>query len=78
MESGSNRGLPCRSALVGAFKDGRGELLQQDTFNNRSILVRGVWSNIAPNSHDYMESYSEDGAKTWKPAFNAQLTREKE
>jgi len=64
--------------LVGAFKDGRGELYNQDTFDDRSILVRGVWSDIKPNSHSYEESYSDDGGKTWKPAFLAHLTRERQ
>jgi hypothetical protein len=64
------------STLIGSFKDGRGELFQQDTFDNRSILVRGIWSDITPMTHSYTESYSDDGAKTWKPAFIAHLTRE--
>jgi hypothetical protein len=64
--------------LVGTFKDGTGELLNQDTFNNRSILVRGEWSNISVDSHSYEESYSDDGGKTWKPAFIAHLTKGKE
>jgi hypothetical protein len=59
---------------IGAFKNGRGELFNQDTLNNRSILVRGVWSDITPNSHNYDESYSDDGGKTWKPGFIAHLT----
>jgi hypothetical protein len=63
--------------LIGAFKDGRGELFAADTFNDRSILVRAVWSDIAPNSHHFEESYSDDGGKTWAPAFIANLTREK-
>ncbi len=62
---------------IGAFKGGRGELFSQDTFNNRSILVRGVWSDIKADSHSYEESYSDDGGKSWKPAFIAHLTREK-
>jgi hypothetical protein len=66
------------SSLVGAFRGGQGELFQQDTFNNRSILVRGVWSGITPTTHSYTESYSDDGGKTWKPAFIARLTKEKE
>ncbi len=65
------------SALVGSFNGGRGELYQQDTFKGRSILVRGVWSDITPDSHGYTESYSDDGGKTWKAAFIAKLTREK-
>ena len=39
--------------LIGSFKNGRGELLSSDTFNDRSILVRGVWSDITPDSHHY-------------------------
>ena len=65
------------SPLIGAFKDGRGELFAADTFNDRSILVRAVWSDITPNSHRFEESYSDDGGKTWAPAFIANLTREK-
>ena len=63
--------------LIGTFHDGQGELFNQDTFDNRSILVRGAWSNIRENSHSYQEWYSDDGSKTWKPAFIAHLTREK-
>jgi len=62
---------------IGAFHDGRGELYSSDTVNGRSILVRGVWSDIKADSHHYEESYSDDGGKTWTPAFIATLTREK-
>jgi hypothetical protein len=64
------------SPLVGAFKDGRGELFAQDTFHDKTILVRGVWSDIEPDSHRFEESYSNDGGKTWAAAFIADLTRE--
>jgi hypothetical protein len=63
--------------LIGAFKDGRGELFASDTVNDRSILVRAVWSDITPDAHHFQESYSNDGGKTWVPAFIATLTREK-
>lgn len=65
------------SGLVGSFKNGRGELVQQDTFKGRYILVRGVWSDIAPESHRYAESYSDDGGKNWRPAFIAVLAKAK-
>ena len=61
---------------IGAFQDGRGELFAQDTFHGKSILIRGVWSQIAQDSHRYEESYSNDGGKTWAAAFIADLTRE--
>jgi hypothetical protein len=63
--------------LVGSFKNGRGALFASDTFKDRSILVRGVWSDIKSDSHHYEESYSGDGGKTWMPAFIADLSREK-
>lgn len=61
--------------LVGSFNNGRGELFTQDTFKGRSILVRGVWSDITPDAHRYEESYSTDGGATWEPVFSASLTR---
>ena len=64
--------------LIGAFQDGRGELFASDTVNDRSILVRAVWSDITADSHHFEESYSTDGGKTWSPAFIANLTREKQ
>jgi hypothetical protein len=66
------------SPEIGAFHDGRGELFSQDTFHDKSILVRAVWSNIASDSHRFEESYSDDGGKTWASAFIAELTREKQ
>lgn len=63
--------------LVGTFRSGRGELLNQDTFKDRTILVRGVWSDVTSDTHSYEESYSDDGGKTWKPAFIARLTKER-
>ena len=60
---------------IGAFKDGRGELYAQDIVNGRAILVRAVWSDIKPDSHHFEESFSDDGGKTWAPAFSASLTR---
>jgi hypothetical protein len=62
-------------SLIGSFKDGCVELFAADTFEGRSILVRGVWSGITPASHHYEESYSDDGGKTWESEFNADLTK---
>jgi len=42
------------------------------------MLVRALWSDITPNSHNFTESYSDDGGKTWKKYFSAHLTREKQ
>lgn len=61
--------------LVGEFRNGRAELFSPDTYQGRSILVRGMWSDITPDAHRYTESYSADGGRTWATAFEARLTR---
>jgi hypothetical protein len=70
----STTGVPS-PPLIGTFQNGRGEFIAQDTLDDRSILVRGVWSDIEANAHTHEESYSDDGGRTWKPAFIANLTR---
>jgi hypothetical protein len=65
------------SPFIGSFKNGRGELFAQDTFHNRTILVRAVWSEIKPDTHRYEEFYSEDGGKSWALSFTAHKTRVK-
>jgi hypothetical protein len=60
---------------IGEFKNGRGELYDQESIDGRAILVRGVWSDIQPDSHRFEQSYSDDGGKTWEPNFVATLTR---
>lgn len=60
---------------IGSFKDGRGELFGTTVYKDRTVLVRGVWSDIKPDSHRYEISYSRDGGRTWATAFKAYLTR---
>jgi len=64
--------------LVGSFKDGRGELFSQETFRDKTVLIRGTWSDIKADSHHFEEDFSNDGGKTWVPAFIGELTREKQ
>jgi hypothetical protein len=64
--------------LVGSFKDGRGELYSQETFRDKTVLIRGTWSDIKPDSHHFEEDFSSDGGKTWVPAFIGELMREKQ
>lgn len=71
--------LSSSSATVGAFKDGRMVLVGEDgTTYDRTILVRAMWSDIKPDSHRYVESYSDDGGATWVTSFTADLTRLKQ
>lgn len=71
----SSRDGTLGSPLIGAFKNGRGEFFGQDTFNNRTILVRAIWSDIGQDSHKFEQAFSDDGGKTWETNFIAQLTR---
>jgi hypothetical protein len=63
---------------IGEFKNGRGELFDQESYNGRTIFVRFVWSDITPDSHHIEQSFSDDGGRTWEPNFVATLTRDKE
>src|SRR5262249_13515808 len=61
--------------MVGEFSDGRGELYGQEAVHGRTVLVRGEWSDIKPDSHHFEIAYSEDGGGHWEPVFIADLTR---
>ena len=60
---------------IGQFKGGRGEFFDTEPFNGRSILVRNVWSDIAPNSIRFEQAFSEDGGRTWEENWIATDTR---
>ena len=60
---------------IGEFKNGRGEFLDQESFNGRAILVRLVWSDITPNSAHSEQSFSNDGGKTWEVNWITDQTR---
>jgi hypothetical protein len=60
---------------VGEFKNGRGEFYDQETFNNRTILVRNVFQDISANSYRFEQSFSDDGGKTWELNWIAIDTR---
>lgn len=62
--------------LIGDFRNGTGELFATDQLKGRTVLIRGVWSDITPDSHSFVESYSDDAGRSWAPAFIAHLTRE--
>jgi ketosteroid isomerase-like protein len=64
--------------MIGEFKNGRGEFIDQEPFNGRTILVRHVFTDITPDSHHFEQAFSDDGGKTWEPNFVATLTREKD
>ncbi|HEV8590753.1 MAG TPA: hypothetical protein VGQ55_01515 [Pyrinomonadaceae bacterium] len=62
--------------LIGEFTNGRGEFIDQESFNGKTILVRHVFSDITPDSHHFEQAFSDDGGKTWEPNWIADLTRQ--
>jgi hypothetical protein len=62
----SSAGGSMSPPTIGAFKDGRGEFCNKETFNGRAILVRFVISDIKPDSCRFEQAFSEDDGKTWE------------
>jgi hypothetical protein len=61
--------------VVGAFTDRRGEFYGQDTYNDRPIYVRNIWSNLSPTTARWEQSWSDDGGKTWEVNWISDLSR---
>ena len=62
-------------AMVGGFKDGRGEFYDQETFNDRAIFVRFIFSDITPTAFKLEQAFSDDGGKTWEANWVATFKR---
>jgi len=62
---------------IGEFRNGRGEFYDTELVNGRNVLVRGIWSDITPDSCHFEQSFSEDGGKTWETNWIATDTRTK-
>lgn len=71
----SSKGRFDEPAGIGEYRDGNVEYYSSNTLGGRAILDRAIWSDIRPDSHTYTESFSDDGGRTWRPAFVAHLTR---
>ena len=61
--------------MVGGFKDGRGEFYNQETYRGRAIFVRFVFSDITARSFRLVQSFSDDGGKTWERNWVADFAR---
>jgi hypothetical protein len=51
---------------TGGFRDGRGVFVDQESFNDRVILVRNSFMDITPNSARFEQTFSDDGGQTWE------------
>src|SRR5262249_36593971 len=54
------------SPMIGEFKNGRGEFLDQEPFHDRAILARNGFRDITADSSRFEQAFSDDGGKTWE------------
>lgn len=71
----SSKGGVMGVPTIGAFEGGRGEFYDTETIDGRSVLVRGVWSDIKKDSAHFEQAISADGGKTWQTNWIADDTR---
>ncbi|MEO7053753.1 MAG: hypothetical protein ABI191_02165 [Rhizomicrobium sp.] len=60
---------------IGAFRNGRGEFNDSESFNGKMVRVRFIISNITANSCHFEQAYSNDGGKSWEINWIATDTR---
>jgi hypothetical protein len=60
---------------IGEFKNGRGVFVDQESFNDRVILVRNSFMDITPNSARFEQTFSDDGGQTWETNWVMTFTR---
>ena len=62
-------------AMVGGFKDGRGEFYDQEMLGDRAIYVRFIFSDITPSTFKLEQAFSGDGGKTWEANWIATFAK---
>ena len=65
-------------AMIGQFRNGRGEFYDQEFFQGSAIYVRFIFSDLTPSSFRLEQSFSNDGGKTWEPNWIATFARQAE
>lgn len=63
------------TASIGEFRNGRGEFYDQETYQGRMVLMRGVLTHSSERSVRFEQAFSVDGGKTWELNFTEQFTR---
>lgn len=59
----------------GAFANGVGEFIADDTLNNRPIKVRYRWSDITATRARWEQAFSPDAGATWEVNWVMHFTR---
>jgi hypothetical protein len=61
-----DRSCAVQPPVVGRFEGGRGEFLGDDTFADRPIRVRYIWSELTGRSAHWEQAFSTDRGATWE------------
>lgn len=56
-----------QTPTIGQFTATQGEFFDQEDFQNKSIFVRFIFSDVNANEFRTEQSFSPDGGKTWEP-----------
>ncbi|HEY1548871.1 MAG TPA: hypothetical protein VGG28_13670 [Kofleriaceae bacterium] len=59
----------------GRFANGRGEFYDTEQVGDRTVLVRGVWSDITATSSKFEQAFSSDGGRTWETNWITSASR---
>lgn len=57
------------SPVIGEFRNGRADFIDQEPYNGKTILVRFSVSEITTDSCHFEQAFSADGGKTWETNF---------
>ena len=63
--------------VVGKFENGVGIFEADDVIEGRALRVRYTWYDISADEAKWMQAFSFDGGKTWKPNWTMTETRVK-
>jgi hypothetical protein len=66
---------PLDPPVRGGFKDGVGTFKAEETFRDKPIVVRFIWSDITPTSTRWEQAFSPDGGETWEVNWVMESTR---
>ena len=63
--------------VTGKFENGVGIFESNDVIEGRALRVRYTWYDISADEAKWMQAFSFDGGKTWKPNWTMTVTRVK-
>jgi hypothetical protein len=73
--STADNGTLDQPMMVGDFRNGCGKFYNQETFEDRSIFVRFIWTSLSRERCRWEQAYSADGGRTWETNWIMDFTR---